>query len=106
MNLNDTHKNRIKETINAVEVRAVLASQPNPTEGLSTVSFTADYRTRATIEVFDMSGRAVATLFNAGVEAGVEYRAQFNGSALPNGVYIYRLTTDAEVVMEKFMIAR
>lgn len=58
------------------------------------------------LELFDMNGRAVAALFNADVEAGVEYRSDFNGAGLPNGVYIYRITTEREVVMEKFIIAR
>jgi hypothetical protein len=92
--------------VNALEVGAKLASQPNPTEGSSVVTFTTETGTRATLEVYDVSGRSVATLFNAEVQPGQEYRAAFNGAALPNGVYIYRLTTDAEVVIEKFMIAR
>ncbi len=92
--------------VNAVEASAKLASQPNPTEGISIVTFTTDTGTRATLEVYDVSGRSVATLFNAEVQPDQEYRAEFNGAALPNGVYIYRLTTDAEVVIEKFMIAR
>ncbi|MFT6998172.1 MAG: hypothetical protein ACJAQ4_001932, partial [Cryomorphaceae bacterium] len=35
-----------------------------------------------------------------------EYRFEFDGSALPSGVYIYRLTTQNEVLIEKFMISR
>jgi hypothetical protein len=35
-----------------------------------------------------------------------DYRFEFNGSNLPNGVYLYRLTTDKEVIVDKFMIAR
>jgi PKD repeat protein len=92
--------------VNAEEVGAKLASQPNPTEGSSVVTFTTETGNRATLEVYDVSGRSVATLFNADVQPGQEYRAEFNGAALPNGVYIYRLTTDTEVVIEKFMIAR
>jgi hypothetical protein len=37
---------------------------------------------------------------------GQEYRFDFDGTYLANGVYIYRLTTENDVVIEKFMIAR
>jgi len=58
------------------------------------------------LELFDMNGRAVAALFYADVEAIVEYRSDFKDAALPNGVYIYRITTEREEVMEKFIIVR
>jgi hypothetical protein len=53
-----------------------------------------------------MSGRQVTTLFNQVAQEGQEYRVNFDGAFLPNGVYIYRLTTENEVVVDKFMIAR
>jgi myo-inositol-hexaphosphate 3-phosphohydrolase len=59
-----------------------------------------------TLEVYDMSGRMLDALFNGVAQANNDYRFQFDGSTLPNGVYIYRLTTDKEMVNEKFMIAR
>lgn len=85
---------------------AVMTSSPNPTEGQSFVKFTVAEQTEATLEVYDMSGRKVAEVFNGFTEPSSEYRFEFDGSNLPNGVYIYRLTTDNEVKTEKFMIAR
>lgn len=85
---------------------AIVSSSPNPTEGQSFVTFTVAEQTEATLEVYDMSGRKVAEVFNGFAEPSSEYRFEFDGSNLPNGVYIYRLTTDTEVKTEKFMIAR
>ena len=85
---------------------AIMTSSPNPTEGQSFVNFTVAEQTEATLEVYDMSGRKVAEVFNGFAEPSSEYRFEFDGSNLPNGVYIYRLTTDNEVQTEKFMIAR
>ncbi len=94
-------------TINITNcLSAELGSQPNPTTGSSFVTFTNPREEYATLEVYDMSGRMVERLFNQVTQAGVEYRMEFNGHALPNGVYLYRLTTGAEVVVNKFMIAR
>lgn len=83
-----------------------ITSQPNPTEGQSNVTFTVLEDSYTTLEVYDMSGRMVDAIFTGNAQANNEYRFQFDGSSLPNGVYIYRLTTENEVVNEKFVIAR
>jgi hypothetical protein len=83
-----------------------ISASPNPTEGVSFVSFTVTEGSYTTLEVFDMSGRAIDMIFSGNTQPNNEYRFEFDGSDLPNGVYIYRLTTENEVVNEKFMIAR
>jgi len=85
---------------------ASMSSSPNPTESQSFVTFTVPTATDATLEVFDMSGRRIAELYSGFAEPSSEYRFEFDGSDLPNGVYIYRLTTNEETTTEKFMIAR
>ncbi len=85
---------------------AIVETFPNPTAGLSNVTFTVPQATEATLEVYDMSGRKVAQIFNGNVDETADYRFEFDGSSLPNGVYIYRLNTNEEVITEKFMIAR
>jgi hypothetical protein len=84
----------------------LLGSQPNPTSGQSTVFFKTATTAYTTLEVFDMSGRQIGTLYNQVANEGQEYRFDFDGTYLANGVYIYRLTTENDVVIEKFMIAR
>lgn len=83
-----------------------ISVSPNPSEGVSFVTFSVDADIYATLEVIDMSGRVVGNVFNGMAQANNEYRFEFDGSSLPNGVYIYRLTTNEEVTTEKFMIAR
>jgi len=85
---------------------AELASSPNPTDGQSFVTFTVEEEGNTTLEVYDMSGRLVDAIFNGVAQPNNEYRFEFDGSALPNGVYIYRLTTEFEVINDKFMIAK
>jgi len=85
---------------------AALASNPNPTSGQSNVTFTLAEEGYTTLEVFDLGGRLIDGLFNGIVMPNSDYRFMFDGSSLPNGVYIYRLTTEREVINEKFMIAR
>ena len=85
---------------------STLTSYPNPTQGPSKVMFTTGETTRTLIEVYDMSGRHIGTLFNQEAQQDKEYTLDFNGNNLPNGVYIYRMTTNNENIVEKFMIAR
>jgi hypothetical protein len=94
-------------TVTVVDCATVtLESSPNPTAGQSFVTFTNSVEEYATLEVYDMSGRMVQRLFNQVTAPGQEYRLEFNGDNLPNGVYLYRLTTDTNVIVDKFMIAR
>jgi hypothetical protein len=82
-----------------------LESAPSPTTGISFVSFSNPQPGRATLEVYDMQGRLVQKLFDEVANAEQLYTLEFNGDALPNGVYMYRLTTENEVVVSKFMVA-
>ena len=93
-------------SITAVEGTSVLTSLPNPTSGVSQVVFTTAQTANTVLDVFDVSGRKVATIFSAEAQKDQEYRVDFNGTALPNGVYIYRLRTGNETIIDKFMIAR
>jgi predicted secreted protein len=85
---------------------AAFTSQPNPTTGTSWATFSVGNDALTTLEVYDVSGRKVAEIFRQNAQAEVEYRVEFDGSNLPNGVYLYRLTTGSEVIVDKFMIAR
>lgn len=80
--------------------------EPNPTNRLSNVTFVVNDEMYHTLEVYDMQGRLLSTLLNERASAGQEYRFTFDGSALPNGVYLYRLSTGESVTTEKFIIVR
>jgi hypothetical protein len=83
-----------------------LCAFPNPAVGQVAIVFTPATSERATVEIFDMNGRSVATIFNQEVQKGENYRIDFNGTYLPNGIYITKFITSTEVVTEKVMIAR
>jgi flagellar hook assembly protein FlgD len=84
---------------------AQLNSFPSPTDGISNVSFQLVDEENAVLEVYDISGRLIQTLFNSEASSETAYTFEFDGSALPNGVYLYRLTTESDVIIEKFTIA-
>lgn len=86
--------------------QSTFVSYPNPTEGISNIQVTAATTERAVLEIFDMNGRSVATLLNQDVQAGNTYRVTFDGTLLPNGIYIVKYVTQTETAIEKIMIAR
>jgi hypothetical protein len=91
-------------TVNTNE--AVVKNFPNPFSNNTTVSFTLPEDTHVKLEVFDISGKCIQTLFNDNVQAGNEYKADFNGDNLNDGIYFYRLTTTDNVIIGKMMLVR
>jgi len=65
---------------------------PNPFNPVTSIRFNLPEASQVTLEVFDVGGRAVVTQNVASLPAGSQ-SITFDGSDLPSGVYIYKLTT-------------
>ncbi len=80
---------------------------PNPSTGVTFISInTTENNDQGLVEVYDLSGRLVEQVYSGAVSANQEMRFEFNGSNLPEGIYLMRYTSSTEVVTEKFMITR
>ena len=79
---------------------------PNPFQQTTTLTFSIGYETEAILEIYNITGVKVATLFNGDVSAGMQNRAEFDGRELSDGMYIYRLTTDYESIMDKLTLVK
>ena len=79
---------------------------PNPSIGELTVLFTTSKTGLATVEVYDMNGRQITTVFNSEAKEGELNTRRFNGSSLPNGIYMMVLKNKDEIIKAKFVIAR
>lgn len=91
---------------NLLESQFTMTAYPNPTTGQAQIVFDALTNGKTTIEIMDMNGRLVETIFNQDVRAGENYSVAFDGSDLPNGIYITKMTTNSEIAIGKIMIAR
>ena len=69
---------------------SLLSSYPNPFSGSTNVEYAVSEGRDVRLDVFDTLGRRVATLAN-GFHSPGTYRALFNGSDLPTGVYFFRI---------------
>ncbi|MEJ2617120.1 MAG: T9SS type A sorting domain-containing protein, partial [Ignavibacteriaceae bacterium] len=65
---------------------------PNPFNPETRIDFSIPQKQMVTLRIYNTIGEQVAELLNGEKDAG-SYTVTFNGSNLPSGIYIYRLTT-------------
>jgi hypothetical protein len=78
---------------------------PNPFNPSTTISFAMSAPEFVSITVFDMLGRAVATLVNDVRPAG-NHTVTFDASRLSSGMYVYRMQTGAFTTMKKMTLVK
>ena len=94
----------------------LLGNNPNPfaINGSTVITFSLQSQSVVNLEVFDISGRRVATLVNSTLPAGIN-SARFDAAGypgLPSGIYMYRLnarvvgTGETHVKAEKMLLIR
>ncbi|MBL0315295.1 MAG: T9SS type A sorting domain-containing protein [Flavobacteriales bacterium] len=74
------------------EISSTVLVSPNPTSDNTLFTFTPALEGKTTLEIYDLAGKKVADVFIGVVEAGVEYKVDYNVNSLATGVYMYRLT--------------
>jgi hypothetical protein len=101
---------RVKVPTAEKRVFALGQSYPNPARTAATITYSLAEAGTATLEVYDLSGRRVATLLAGAAEAG-EREAVWNltaddGSAVPPGVYVYRLRAGGDAAARRLVVSR
>jgi len=67
-------------------------SYPNPTNGISHFTFRISQYQYVTLKIYDVNDREVAVVADEKMPAG-EHTVQWDATALPAGIYFYRLST-------------
>ena len=83
-----------KRTLRA-EQYALAQNYPNPFNPNTTITFAMRNTEPATVKVYDVLGREVATLFADIANAHELYSLSFSGTDLPSGIYFYRLSSSS-----------
>ena len=87
-------------------VRFVLdQNYPNPFNPATVISYQLPASSLVSLDVFDMTGRKVATLVNGQVPAG-EHQVTFNAASLSSGMYMYRLQAGTQIMTKKMMLVK
>lgn len=78
---------------------------PNPFNPSTSISFSIDRDGPVTLNVYDVSGRLVATVLDKEMAAG-DYTVSFQAEGLASGVYFYRLKTAMHEQVRKMILLR
>jgi hypothetical protein len=78
---------------------------PNPFNPTTSINFTMNVTSDASLKVFDLAGREVATLVSGVVEAG-QHTVNFDASNLSSGVYFYTLQANGTVETMKMVLMK
>ena len=78
---------------------------PNPFNPSTNIQYAIGSRQFVSLKVYDILGREIATLVNEEKPAG-NYELEFDGTALPSGVYFYQLKAGNFVETKKMILIR
>jgi len=81
------------------------ALYPNPANGQASISFTTTKPGRVALDIFNVSGERVMSLYNATMESG-EHTLPFSAAGLAPGAYYYRLQSNGEALTKAFTVVR
>lgn len=84
---------------------ALNQNYPNPFNPSTTISYQLPVDGMVTLKVYNVLGKEVATLFSGFANAGT-YTAAFDASALPSGVYLYKLEAGKFSAVKKLMLMK
>ena len=99
------------ETLNttkefSTDMKATVHVYPNPFRENAHVEFVIPEPRYVTLEIFNITGLRVATLFEGRVGADETQRLNLSAESLPNGIYICKLTIENKVITKRIILTR
>lgn len=90
--------------------RILNQNYPNPFNPETTISFDMPVNGKAKLDIYNVKGQLVKTLFNGDANIGrtsiVWDSTDNNGNAVTSGIYFYRLSTDNHTETRKMMLMK
>lgn len=87
------------------DVFSLSQNYPNPFNPSTTITYTVAETRQVNLTIYDVLGKAVATLVNRYQQPG-QYSIRFDARNLPSGVYLYRLTAGDFVENRKLLLMK
>jgi len=84
---------------------ALGAARPNPSRGEARIEFTLAEAGATALELYDLSGRKVRTLWRGNAAEG-PHDVAVNLGGLSPGVYLYRLTAGSDAAARRLVVAK
>ncbi len=89
-----------------VEGFALFQNYPNPFNPSTTIAFSVDRSGPASLRIYDLLGRTVATIFDGKAEQGRRYVVPFDASDLASGVYLSILEAGGRREARRLLLLR
>jgi hypothetical protein len=84
---------------------ALHQNHPNPFNAETNISFSLAEPEAVRLQVYDLAGRLVETLFDGHQEAG-EHVVTWDASAVSSGIYFYKLTAGNYTETKRMMLVK
>lgn len=100
---------KILTAVGRDQARATFAldqNYPNPFNPTTTVQFSVDKSAPTVLQVFNVLGQQVATLFTGEAQTGRLYTVVFDAGNMPNGTYFCRLTSGEHTTLRKMLLLK
>ncbi len=78
---------------------------PNPFNPTTTIAYSINTPSEISLEVFNIAGQKVATLYEGLQQAG-DFEVTFDAGSLSSGIYLYRLKSAGEVKIQKMALIK
>jgi hypothetical protein len=104
ISINVTSLTSVEE--HAPRVFQLLQNYPNPFNPTTTIKFSVETTAPTKLELYNVLGQKVATLFDEVAEAGRYYRVKVDGTRLASGMYLYRLQSGDRHAQRKFLLLK
>jgi hypothetical protein len=102
-----TYSSSVEATLGLSPASVELSGNyPNPFNPSTSISFTLGSTGRASLKVFDLLGKEVATVAEGTFNAGELNTFTFNAENLTSGVYYYRLQSNSTVETRKMVLMK
>ncbi len=83
----------------------LMQNYPNPFNPVTTIKYSIPERAYVNLTIFDMLGKEITKLVNEEKNQGV-YTVNFDASALPTGIYFYRIQADKFTSTKKMILIK
>jgi len=102
--------NQVKSRSDKVPSFNLQQNFPNPFNPTTTIKFQLPYRTEVQLEIFNLTGQKIRTLYNQSLPAGVYvvnwYGNNENFQQVAAGIYFYKLTANKLNEIKKMLLLR
>jgi hypothetical protein len=99
----------INESISDQKNFSLFQNYPNPFNPVTTIRIEVGKSSHVNLELFDVLGNKVATLYKGEVKPGllvVDFNSNLVKPQLTSGIYFYKLTTDGYLSTRKLMLLK